>query len=335
MPRIVLLATGGTISSRESAAGGSRASDSAAQLMATLRARSTVDLITEIKIETQDIAVENSFNFTFADLARIEAASRNILRRDDVDGVVITHGTDTMEETLALLALTHDDVRPVVFTGAQRSLDHTDSDGPRNLRDALAVAASPASRSHGVLLVFGEEIHAAIPLRKTHTSLMQPFQSPRGGALGRVVDGKPQYFNEPRKKPALDEIAWNLREPRVEMILSYPGADGALIRSALEAGASGLIVLGTGAGNPGSAMVEAIREAVRAGVVVGLATRTLGGSVAPIYRGGGAIDALEAGAVGLGDLPGTQARVLLALILSAYPRDQARERLEQWVHSAN
>ncbi|WP_162320764.1 asparaginase [Nesterenkonia haasae] len=335
MSRIVLLATGGTISSRESATGGSRASDSAAQLISALKEHALADLLTEIEIETQDVTVENSFNFTFADLGRIEGAVRELLRRSDVDGVVVTHGTDTMEETLALLALTHDDDRPVVFTGAQRSPDHPDSDGPRNLRDAILVAANPASRCHGVLLVFGEEIHAALPLRKAHTSSMQPFQPPRGGALGRILEGTPQYFFGPRRMPSLTETAEVLQEQRVDMILSYPGADGALMRSAVEAGASGVIVLGGGAGNPGNALVEAIGEATRSGVVVGLSTRTFGGSVAAIYSGGGAVDALQAGAVALGDLPGTQARVLLALILSAYPQDQARDRLQRWVHSAN
>lgn len=106
---------------------------------------------------------------------------------------------------------------------------------------------------------------------------------------------------------------------------------GALIRSAVEAGASGLIILGGGAGNPGSALVDAIAEATQAGVVVGLATRTFGGSVAAIYSGGGAVDALAAGAVSLRDLPGTQARVLLALLLGAYPPEEAKTRLEHWV----
>ncbi|EXF25793.1 asparaginase [Nesterenkonia sp. AN1] len=334
MSRIVLLATGGTISSRENAAGGSRASDSAAQLLAALKHHALADLISEIQVETQDISVENSFNFSFSDLARIDSAVREILQRPEVDGVVVTHGTDTIEETLALLALTHDDDRPVVFTGAQRSPDHPDSDGPRNLRDAILVAADPASRFHGALLCFGGEIHTALPLRKAHASALQPFSHPSGGMLGRLTEAQPQYYFGPRSLPRLPHPTQNFGDQRVDMVLSYPGADGALIRSAIASGAAGLIVLGGGAGNPGSALVEAIAEATQAGVVVGLASRTFGGSVAAIYSGGGAVDALAAGAVALGDLPGTQARVLLALLLSTGAREETKDRLERWVQTA-
>lgn len=334
MSRIVLLATGGTISSRENADGGSQASDSAAELLAALEQHGFADLLSHVTVETQDIAVQNSFNFSFTDLARISAAVQQILRREEVDGVVVTHGTDTIEETLALLTLTHDDDRPVVFTGAQRSPDHPDSDGPRNLRDAILIAADPASRYHGVLLSFGGEIHPGMPLRKAHASALQPFCHPSGGALGRVTGDAPQFYFGPRGLPRLPHPTQSFADQRVDMIISYPGADGALIRSAVEAGATGLIVLGGGAGNPGSALVEAIAEATQAGVVVGLASRTFGGSVAAIYSGGGAVDAIAAGAVALGDLPGTQARVLLALLLSTGEATEAKDRLERWVQTA-
>lgn len=335
MTRIVVLATGGTIASRRSPDGGSRASDTAADLLAALDQSGLGELRGRdggsIVVDTQDVVVQNSFNFTFADFTRISAAVVGALGREEVDGVVVTHGTDTMEETLAVLGLTHDDPRPVVLTGAQRSPDHADSDGPRNLHAAITTAADPGSRGQGVLLVFGSEIHAALGVRKEHTLRAQPFGHVSGGPLGALIEGRPRYFaRAPQRKP-FPQPDTRFEAQRVDMVLSYPGADGALIRGAVEAGAHGVVVLGAGAGNPGTELVSAIQEATDRGVLVGLGTRTGSGPVGVIYAGGGAVDAVAVGAVPLGDLPGTQARVLMALLLSMNPPDEAGRMLNVWI----
>nr|WP_255316617.1 asparaginase [Nesterenkonia sp. Act20] len=326
--RIVVLATGGTIASRTSAEGGSRASDTAADLIEALPERGFGDFGDGIELEAQDISVKNSFSFTFADLSRIAHAVAEILRREDVDGVVVTHGTDTMEESLALLGFTHDDPRPVVLTGAQRSPDHADSDGPRNLHEAILIAAAPESRDQGVLLSFGGAIHSALGTRKAHTLDMQPFSHSSGGVLGGVVESRPHFFATARRVEPLPLPDESFEAQRVDMVLGYPGADGALLRAALEAGSTGLVVLGAGAGNPGAPMVDVIREATAQGVLVGLGTRTGAGHVAVIYGGGGAVDAVAAGAVPLGALPATQARILMALLQSTHPIEEARELLQ-------
>ncbi len=334
MTRIVVLATGGTISSRQHSEGGSRAKDGAADLIGALDEHGFGDLGPGVVLEPEDIDVQNSFNFSLADLSRIAHAVARILRREDVDGVVVTHGTDTMEETLALLGFTHDDPRPVVLTGAQRSPDHADSDGPRNLHDAILTAASPGSREQGVLLVFGGEIHAALGLRKAHTLDPQPFRHRSGGALGAIIESSPRFFARALWVEPLPLPDQRFADQRVDMVLGYPGADATLLRAALEAGATSVIVLGAGAGNPGTALVELIQEATAQGVLVGLGTRTGDGAVAVIYGGGGAVDAVAAGAAPLGDLPATQARILFALLRSTHPVEEARELLEARLTSA-
>ncbi|MBO0594947.1 asparaginase [Nesterenkonia sp. E16_7] len=333
MTRIVVLATGGTISSRPSSEGGSRAKDSAADLIRGLELHGLDDFGVDadgagVSLESEDIAVQNSFNFSFADLSRIAHAVARILRRADVDGVVVTHGTDTMEETLALLGFTHDDPRPVVFTGAQRSPDQFDSDGPRNLHDAIRTAASPASRGQGVLLVFGGEIHSALGLRKNHTLAPQPFVHRSAGSLGVVLGSGPRYFAQALTPDPLPLPNESFDTQRVDLVLGYPGADAALMHAALEAGATGVIVLGAGAGNPGVQLTDAIAQATAQGVLVGLGTRTGTGPVAVIYGGGGAVDAVAAGAVPLSDLPATQARILMALLLSTHAPSLAKEKLQ-------
>lgn len=325
MTRIVLVATGGTISSRGDAGHGARAVDTGEALIASL------GILTEdIEIEVMDVLIKNSFNFSLADLAVIRQAVDEALVRADVDGVVVTYGTDTMEETAALLALCHDDPRPVVITGAQRGPDHSDADGPRNLRDAVRTAASPNSRERGVMIVFGGEIHAAIGLTKRHTLAAQPFVNVLGGPIGFSAP-EPVFALQPERRVVLARPTAEFASRRIEIVHCYPGADGSMLRAAVNAGAHGIVVLGSGSGNPGAAMVDAITEATAAGVVMALGTRTGQGAVEALYGGGGAVDAIAAGAVPLGQLPAHQARVLLALMLDARGPEHARRALEEWL----
>ncbi|GAA1137566.1 hypothetical protein GCM10009672_03710 [Nesterenkonia lutea] len=185
-----------------------------------------------------------------------------------------------------------------------------------------------------MLLVFGGEIHAALGLRKAHTLAPQPFRHRSAGALGTITGLSPRFFTRALWAEPLPLPDHEFERQRVDMVLGYPGADATLLRAAVDAGATGVIVLGAGAGNPGSALVQAIQEAIAQGVLVGLGTRTGGGPVAVIYGGGGAVDAVAAGAVPLGDLPATQARILMALLSSTHPVEEARELLAARLTSA-
>ena len=251
-------------------------------------------------------------------LDRVHALAQAVaaqLQDPTVDGVVVTHGTDTTEETAFFLDLFHADDRPVVVTGAQRSADAPDSDGPRNLGDAVTAAASGTARGLGVLIGFGGQLFPARGTRKTHTLAADTFTNPHGGPLGWVHDGGVGIVTQPRREPALDLTAFDPTGVRVDVVACYPDADGTGLRAFTDVGARGLVLEATGAGNANPAICAAVRELTEAGVVVVTSTRVAAGPVAAIYGDGGGVDLLRAGAVPSGLLRPSQARMLLAALL--------------------
>jgi L-asparaginase len=322
MSRIVMLATGGTIASRTASPGtGAVARDDAAALLGGVTGR-----VAGIEIEAVDVLRGNSFAFGPTEQRLIADAVRRQLSREDVDGVVVAHGTDTLEETAFLVDLAHADPRPVVFTGAQRAADRPGADGPANLGDAIAVAADPAARDRGVLVAFGGVILAARGVRKAHTLAPQPFADPEGGPVGAVAAGLVDLWGR-RDRPLLDPADARYDGIRMELVVAYPGADDVVLRSAVDRGAHGVVVAGFGAVNPTPSMTAAIADLVDAGLLVALGTRVAAGPVVAIYGGGGASDAVAAGAVPLGRLGLAQGRVAAALLLSRHPAPEAAARL--------
>jgi L-asparaginase len=310
---VSLLATGGTIASRAGASGRS-ASVLGAELVASVG-----DLDRGIEVRAADAGTKGSYAFTTADLLALARLVRASLT-DDVDGVVITHGTDVMEESAFLLDLVHDDPRPVVLTGAQRPFDDPAPDGPANLRDALVAAASPHARGLGAVLVFDGFGYPARGVRKVETLSAHAFSAPGRGPLLRLADGLLWPLARPvRSTPLpldldLDEL------PRVDVISAYPGADGTLVRASLDAGARGVVIAALGAGNAGPELVTAAAEATAQGVPVLVCSRVGSGPVLPLYAGGGA--ALQvAGAAFGADLSPWQGRLLLAVACAVAPDD--------------
>jgi L-asparaginase len=234
--------------------------------------------------------------------------------RPDVTGVVVTHGTDTMEETVYLLDLLLDGGTPVVLTGAQRGADQTDSDGPRNLRDAIRVACSPLAVGHGALIAFGGEIHAGREARKVHTSAVHAFGSPGYGPLGHVDGDVVSFWRLPRRQAPLPLPG---RLATVDLITLYAGSDARFLRSSVESGVDAVVLEGTGRGNANETVVAAVAEAVGAGIPVVVCSRVAEGRVEPVYGRGGGRDLAEAGALFAGDLAGPKARVLLQVALGA------------------
>ncbi len=309
--KIVVLGTGGTIASRIDAYGAAQPVDRVGGLVAGLD-------VSELVVDARDLFVKDSSALTPADQALIVREVRTALADPAVDGVVVTHGTDTAEETAYLLDLVHRDDRPVVLTGAQRSADAPDADGPRNLRDALGVAADPAARGLGVLVVFDGLVLAARGTRKVHTHEAAAFAQPDGGALGRMVDGRLVVDGVPTHREHLELGAADLEAPRVDIAAVYPGVDGTALRAFAVAGARGVVLVATGAGNANPEIVAAVADLTRQGVVVGLTTRVDTGPVAGIYGGGGGgADLVAAGAVPLGTLRAGQGRILLLALLAA------------------
>jgi len=300
---VVLLATGGTIASRRDASGSAVAAVSGADLVAGLPIQA------DVRVQVDDVLRVGGYLMTLPLMAVLAERACEHLRRPEVAGLVVTHGTDTTEETAFLLDLVGADERPVVLTGAQRPADAPDSDGPANLADAVAVAAAPAARGLGALVVFGGRVFAARGVRKSHTLAVDTFTSPSGGAIGWVRDGRVQVELRPRRRPALP---------------LPPGA--------LDAGARGIVLEATGAGNANPTVCQAVGELSRRGVVLVTSTRVEAGPVAALYGNGGGTDLVRAGAVASGALRPSQARVLLAVLLSISDDPQSvREQFTEHV----
>jgi L-asparaginase len=310
-PHVVLLATGGTISSRASTAGGaSVASDTGEQVFANSGAPAS------FPVRVIDVFQRGSYLLTVDDMITICAKIKEALEDPQVLGVVVTHGTDTMEETAYLVELTHNDDRPVVFTGAQRAADSVSPDGPDNLSRAIAVAGSAAARGWGVLVAFAGLIFPASGVRKSHTTSLDAFANPDYGTAGRVsVDGKVVMQGVPIQPELLPLPAPGAGSPRVDLIASYPGADATLLRAAQQAGAAGVVLQGTGSGNANPALCSEVAAATSDGVLVVTSTRVDGGAVVPIYGAGGGEDLRAAGAIASGMLRPSQSLILLSLLL--------------------
>jgi L-asparaginase len=236
-----------------------------------------------------------------------------------------------MEETSYLLDLVIDDPRPVVLTGAQRPADDPDSDGPRNLADALTVAAHPAARGLGALIVFGGSVFAARGTRKTRTLAADSFAAPSGGPLGWVRGRDVHIEVQPRARPSVPLTDMSFDDVRVDVVACYPGADPTALHAFAAQGARGIVLEATGAGNANPSICQAVRTLTDSGIVVVTSTRVESGPVAAIYGNGGGRDLQAAGAVASGLLRAWQARVLLAALL-AVSRDPRTVRAEFLLH---
>lgn len=252
---------------------------------------------------------------TPATMLELAQAVREKLADDTITGVVITHGTDTLEETAYCLDLLLDSPKPVVFVGAMRNSSELSWDGPANLRSAVRVAADQAARELGVLVVMNEELIAAFEVTKTHTEKTDTFQSRDFGPLG-VVDKDRVIV---MRKPALREHLPTERiEERVDIIKMYAGADGRLINFAVESGARGLVIEGLGRGNVTVAALAAIEHAIQQGIPVVITSRCPRGRVLDTYGyEGGGKQLTRLGAILGGLLPSHKARIKLMLALGA------------------
>lgn len=261
-PTIYILATGGTIAGSGESAVGSAYTAGAVSVDQMLAAVPQVMDIAEIKGE--QVASIGSQDMNDQVWLTLSKRVNELLHQDNVAGVVITHGTDTQEETAYFLNLTVHSDKPVVLVGSMRPGTAISADGPRNIYNAVATAVDPSSVGRGVMLVMNDVILGADDLAKTNTLRVETFQNPNYGQLGIVYNGKPIYTRQTLKRhTVLSEFdVRNLKElPRVEIVLSYSNATDLFVDAAVKAGAKGIVVAGVGNGNMTTVMQNALEKA--------------------------------------------------------------------------
>ncbi|AGU15441.1 hypothetical protein CARG_06585 [Corynebacterium argentoratense DSM 44202] len=298
MKKIVVLTTGGTIACTTSPEGVLLPTVSGRDLIAPVAARFGEDF----SFDVRELNRLDSAAMTFADVDEIVGEIHRVFEDPSVTGIVVTHGTDSMEETAVAVDCFHNDSRPVIFTGAQKSFDHPEADGPGNLFEACVIAADDSARGIGTLVVFG---HAVIPARgcvKWHTS----------DELAFATNGP----EEPTRPDPIAPVA--LDGTRVDIVPAFAGADRTLIDAAVAAGAEGIVVEAMGAGNVGRQLALGIVDALDAGIPVVVTTRVPRGDVFGSYGGAGGGATLAAkGALGSTYFRAAQARVLLAVAIAS------------------
>lgn len=317
MKKVVLVATGGTIASRYDAGRGDVGVGSTGSAFVDLARHRLPD----VEVEAADFAAVGSYMLTLPMAFELVKTIRATLARADVDGVVVTHGTDTLEESAYLADLLIGSAKPVVFTGAQLAADDPESDGPRNFLSAVMVAASEEARGMGVLVVFEQEIHAARDVTKIHASRVGTFGSMEHGKLGEVDLGRVIFHRRPLVASRFDNSEI---EANVDLVKLAMGLDARFIDCSVASGAKGIVVEAFGRGNVTPEVLKGIERALAAGVTVAVTTRCPSGRVAPIYTGSGGAGLERAGVHFLGDLSGIKARLLLAVVLASGLDEKAR-----------
>jgi len=322
MKHVVVLTTGGTISTRDVDGSGARP---------VLRGQDLLQQIPDLgavaEVEVAELAFVPGAFMTLATMRQMSERARQILSQPQVAGLVVTHGTDTLEESAYLLYLTVDPDKPVVFTGAMRNSSQIGFDGYRNLYDAIRVAASESAHGLGTLVVLNEEIHSARWVTKTNGQKEDTYESPATGPVGVVYGDGPRVFTRPLPHPVLPPRL----EPRVDLIRLCVDGDDKFMRCAAEAGTRGLVLEVFGGGRINPPLLPALDRALAGGMMIVATTRCITGNMWDMYGYEGAFrDLQRRGVIFAHDLPGHKARLKLMLALgNGLSRAQAGEYFEK------
>ena len=304
LPRVHVIATGGTIAGQAGAG----------QLTGAQLVAAVPQLADVAQIEVEEFSRVGSSAMTPDHWLRLSKRIDDLFVQDEgLAGIVVTHGTDTLEETAYFLHLTVRHDRPVVIVGSMRVSTAVSADGPANLLAGVRVAVSPEARGKGALVVLNDEIHSARDVRKTDNNRVDTFVSSEWGALG-VVDADRVLFRRTitTRHTVDSELGFDAGTtvlPTVPIVADFAGNDGSVLRAWREAGVAAVVVQAFGGGRASPEMRRAIAETVEAGIPVVLASRVPAGRVM------GSAQAVERGILSAGDLPPHKARILLMLAL--------------------
>jgi L-asparaginase len=323
LPNIVILATGGTIAGAGASSTGSAYTSGQVKIEAMIDAVPNIRSLANLRGEqianvgSQDMSVK-----VWLDLAN---RINELLATPDVDGIVITHGTDTQEETAYFLNLVVKSEKPVVLTGSMRPSTALSADGPLNMYNAVAVAANPLSKGYGVMVVMNDEIHAAHDVKKMISTPVQTFQSPQEGMIGTVIFGEVLYFHKPHGRHTINSefsVDGLTSLPRVDIVYTCADVSTDLIDLMVGAGAKGIIIAGVGDGNMNAGTLEAAKRATAKGIPVVRATRV---PIGAVLINGEVVDK-DYGTVSSDELNPQKARVLLMMALL---KERSREDLQR------
>jgi L-asparaginase len=319
LPRVLLLATGGTISMQVDREKGGA--------VPRLSGREILDAapgVEEIaRIEVREFGRHPGPHMTIERMWELRAAITGAIA-EGFDGVVVTHGTDTIEETAYLLDRSIEAPQPVVVTGAMRNSSELSWDGPANLMAAVEVAAAREARGRGTMVVMDEEIVQGAEVVKTHTEAAGTFRSPNWGPLGVTDKGRALFYRESRRKAALLPDAPALP---VDLVKVVAGADARLVEASLDSGARGIVLEALGRGNVPPAVLPGVRRWADAGKPVVITSRSLRGRVLDTYAyPGGGHELREMGCIFADHMTGQQARIELMLAIGVHGGDLAAIR---------
>jgi L-asparaginase len=309
---IVILATGGTIAGAGGTGTQSSYTSGAVGIDTMVNAVPGIEKLANIKGE--QISNVGSQDMSFEIMLKLAKRLNELLPSAGVDGAVITHGTDTMEETAYFLNLTVKSEKPVVMVGSMRPSTAVSADGPLNLYNGVAVAADPKAIGRGVLVVMNDQIHAAHSLTKTSTTAIQTFMSPLRGLVGVSAYGKNDWYNNPPWKHTAQsefDISNVTKLPRVDIVFASADMSPDLIDASVNAGAKGIIIAGVGNGNMNKASIDAAARAAKKGVVVVRSSRVATGLVDRNVE----VNDDELGFIASDELNPQKSRILLSLAL--------------------
>jgi L-asparaginase len=313
LPRVIILATGGTI------AGAGASADRAGYTAGKIPIDDLIGTIPSIKkvanITGEQVASVGSQDMTVDIWKKLAIRINEIFKNNEADGIVITHGTDTQEETAYFLDLVITSEKPVVITGSMRPATAISADGPKNLYDAITIAANPKSKGRGVLVSFNEGIFDGRDVMKLSTTKTNAFGSPNTGPVGQAYDGRVEYYATSTRevnptKPIV--LKADTKLPRVDIVYMYADAPSDQIDMLVAKKVDAIVIAGVGNGNFNKAFTEGVKRAVAAGIIVCRASRTPSGRVVLHDE----INDDELGTIVSDDLTPQKARILLMLGLT-------------------